>query len=456
VSKREQREQRKLVEGLRSGTISRRHFVTRSAALGMSFSAIGTLLAACGGEEKSSGGAKEKAAAGSTPAGESRDMLLALFTVAITYFESHKVGSDEAAKALGSTYKTNISDANFTRQLGAVEGAKGQGLEGVTAETITATEMAKLTAVCERLGLPINGSDPAEAWQNDQTPWELGDHYVGHITANPRTFEEVARAAFDKLGGKGNVLHITGNEGHPSSTLRVLGFQAALKDYPDINLLDERSGFWNRADARPVIDNLLTRFDDVQAIICSNDDEALAAIAALDQKKREALVTGYDAIPEALKAIQDGRLFATFAHHPVWLGGMLAVQLYDRLNGFKPESPLERMMFFGAFCIDTPEAAAKYDELLYKADQSPYDWKKMSRVLHPDDWDPQNLMVAMDLESYWGDRPKFPKPSGYEFPALYTENWSKRDEVNKLYADHFKNDPLKPVLELTNNRRPVA
>jgi ribose transport system substrate-binding protein len=457
MSKREQREQRQLVEHLRSGTISRRHFVMRAGALGVSATTIGTLLAACGGSDKPAATTAAAATADAAGKAQSKKMLLSLFTVGISYFESHAKGSNEAAKALlGSSYKTNVSDLNFDQQLGAVETAKGQGLQGITAEALTDTQMAQLVRSAMKAGLPINGSDPSEAWQNAQTPWELGDLYVGHITANPRnTFAEVTRAAFDKIGGKGNVLHITGNEGNPANTLRILGFQDALRDYPDIHLLEQRSGFWDQTKAQPVVDNLLTRFKDVQAIVCSNDDEALAAIASLDQKGRKAVVTGYDALPAALKALEQGRIYATFAHHPIWLGGMLAVRLFDHMNGYRPKSPLERMMFFGAFCIDTPAAAKKYSDLMY-GEQSPYDWAKMSRVLHPNDWDAQNLMIAMDLNRYWSDRPGFPKPAGYALPDAYTAAWPQQKTVDKSYADHFKNDPLAPVLALTNKRQPVA
>ncbi len=53
MSREEERDPRDLVERLNAGKISRRQFVTRASALGLSAGAIGSILAACGGDDDS-------------------------------------------------------------------------------------------------------------------------------------------------------------------------------------------------------------------------------------------------------------------------------------------------------------------------------------------------------------------------------------------------------------------
>ena len=46
-------------------------------------------------------------------------------------------------------------------------------------------------------------------------------------------------------------------------------------------------------------------------------------------------------------------------------------------------------MILGGCILDTPDAARKYQEVV-DGPTSPYDFLKMSKVLHPDDRNPQN------------------------------------------------------------------
>jgi ABC-type sugar transport system substrate-binding protein len=61
-------------------------------------------------------------------------------------------------------------------------------------------------------------------------------------------------------------------------------------------------------------ENWLTRFNNnIDAVICQNDDMALGALEAVEAKgvKDKIIVVGVDAIADALTAIKAGRLDAT-------------------------------------------------------------------------------------------------------------------------------------------------
>jgi ribose transport system substrate-binding protein len=167
----------------------------------------------------------------------------------------------------------------------------------------------------------------------------------------------------------------------------------------------------------------------------------------------KALVSGCDAIHEMVALIADGRAFSTFAYGPAWLGAYSTVAVFDYLNGWRPSVP-ERMMTFGGYIMDTPAAAKKYQELV-DGPVSPYDFLKMSRVLNPNDWNPQNLLIPLPPEEHWSWRVK--KPDGYELPAAYAEAQKNGEfeRVTKLYAERFSSDPVQAVRDLTSNGGPI-
>ena len=45
--------------------------------------------------------------------------------------------------------------------------------------------------------------------------------------------------------------------------------------------------------------------------ICENDDMSMGALQAAESQSRELVIIGTDAIPDALKAVKDGRLSGT-------------------------------------------------------------------------------------------------------------------------------------------------
>jgi ribose transport system substrate-binding protein len=153
-------------------------------------------------------------------------------------------------------------------------------------------------------------------------------------------------------------------------------------------------------------------------------------------------IVGIDAIGEFLDAINRGAALASWAHHGAWIGAFSTVRVFDALAGVKLVPP-ERMMFFGGFIVDTPDAAAEYQKLMY-GDTLPFNYELMSRALHPNDWDPQNSMTPMDIEQYWE---RDPKPSGYQLPAAYVTAKSDGtfEQVAEQYKSAFKSDPFASV-----------
>ena len=99
-----------------------------------------------------------------------------------------------------------------------------------------------------------------------------------------------AKWLFEKLGGKGKVYYMRGFAGHPADTDRHTGFQKALAEYPDIEVLPtiegEHTG-WDSAKTTELINNFMAsgQYDTIQGIWTSGmDGEVVEAIKAAGKK----------------------------------------------------------------------------------------------------------------------------------------------------------------------------
>jgi ribose transport system substrate-binding protein len=179
--------------------------------------------------------------------------------------------------------------------------------------------------------------------------------------------------------------------------------------------------------------DLVVRYPKFDAVYCQNDSEAIGAIEVLRIHNIHVPVAGMDGIKEGLQNIMAGKQVVSHLTIPGYQAGWAMAQIFDAYNGWKPTVP-ERMVFTGSILI-TKENAAHYYELVYKAPKLPFDWPKMSKILHPHDWDPQNTIIPIDPFRYWG-----PPPAGTPTAALYqhAKKSGQFAAVTTMYASHFK------------------
>ncbi|MCJ7788803.1 MAG: sugar ABC transporter substrate-binding protein [Candidatus Atribacteria bacterium] len=122
----------------------------------------------------------------------------------------------------------------------------------------------------------------------------------------------------EKLGGKGKIIQLEGKTGAQSSINRSIGFKEVFSNEAGIEILAITPADYDKAKAMAVMEDLLVRFPNIDAVIGYDDGTALGAIEAIKMAGRldEILVTGTDAIKEALASIQDGELTATVDGDP--------------------------------------------------------------------------------------------------------------------------------------------
>ncbi len=142
----------------------------------------------------------------------------------------------------------------------------------------------------------------------------------------------------DKLAGKGKVAILEGLSGNDAAIKRKAGFLAAVKGSPGITVVASQVANWNREQAFNIFQNILKATPDLNAVFAANDEMALGVSAALTQSNsanNKIVVVGFDAIKEAVDAVDTGKIDATIAQQPRLMGEMglmLALDVLAKKN----------------------------------------------------------------------------------------------------------------------------
>lgn len=359
--------------------------------------------------------------------------VAALFTsLNNDYYASWDLGARRAVEALGGKYRAFTNEGDPAKEISQFE---QQVQAGVKIFFMTAPDPANVPSIAQTAS--DKGVFLCNTWE--MVPWSspanYGNGYVTYFT--PRSEQaayDVAKALFEKMGGKGNLVHVTGHPGGTPDTQRTQGVDRALKDYPNIKLIARQPGEWDRDASRKAMAGIITQYGkDIKGVFGQNDDVGIGCINALSEAGITGIpVTGMDGNKGTMDFIKSGQMFGAMSSLPPWLAGFSAVRAIDASLGFK-FSPLERQMWPDGFFV-TAENADKYLSIMF-GDKDPYDWQKMSRIAHPNDWDPQNGIAPMDIKKMWTG---FAQPANWKAPADYTAAYGDLAALTAEYKTHWK------------------
>lgn len=252
------------------------------------------------------------------------------FTAGIVWWaEVAKEELEEQHEGLKITIKTAANAGEQANQL--------QDL--VTANRINALvifpfesgALTKPVAQVKAKGVYVTVVDRGLTDTSAQDAYVAGDNTAfGKIPA-----EYLAKA----LNGKGNIVALRGI----ATTLdneRMDAFNAVLKNYPDMKLLDAQYGNWNRDDAFKVMQDYLTRFKQIDAVWAADDDMAVGVLKAIEQADRTdiKIVFGGAGAKGMIKTLIDGkdpRIQANVSYSPKFMYDAIKLTAEARLKDEK-------------------------------------------------------------------------------------------------------------------------
>jgi len=159
---------------------------------------------------------------------------------------------------------------------------------------------------------------------------QKADAYVGSEDAAAGRI--AATRIMELLKGRGAIAVIHGPNGHSAEVQRSDGIRQVLARFPGATIVVEQTANWDRAQALTLMENWLSSGRRIDAVIAQNDEMALGAYKAIEAagRQKEIIVIGIDAIPDALRAVSEGKLVGTVFQDASGQGA-LAVELAKRL-----------------------------------------------------------------------------------------------------------------------------
>lgn len=366
--------------------------------------------------------------------------------LALEYCANADAGAKQAAEALGLSHTSADGQFDSERQLNQFEQFGASGIQAVMLHAPGGGSIKRIAQLANENKIWLDNTWGTLPWF---TPFEAGEYWT--LYAVPEEFSahravtvEVCKAVMEKHGG-GEIVGVTGIEGNSTDLIRTRGRNDALKDFPDIKLVGELPGKWNREDSQKAMEDLLSRHPNLVGVIAQNDDVADGCIAALRAAGRvpgqDVFVSGADGTTGGAEMIKQGRLLTTSANVPQYMGAMLTARLYDVLHGWRPRAA-ERMMSWRSVTMTAANVDAYLDRYVHGSDPW-FDYKKLSKVESPEDWDPQAEVFPMDIDLEWGG---IDKPDGWEYPAEYvaSRESGEAQQVAEEYKAHYKIDLFGP------------
>jgi len=138
------------------------------------------------------------------------------------------------------------------------------------------------------------------------------------------------------LEGEGQIVQILGPAGSDWTKLRQQGFEAAIAEFPGMQIVGSADGGYVRDKGLTAAQDLLTKFPDISAIYGENEDMALGASQAIDLAGlkhwdgSEGIITiGADGLISGMDSIRDGKLTATVDVNSVEMGIMMIDTLFQ-------------------------------------------------------------------------------------------------------------------------------
>ena len=147
--------------------------------------------------------------------------------------------------------------------------------------------------------------------------------------------QEAGRFIAEYLSGAGEVAILEGITGTEAAIDRKEGFEDVMKDFDNIEIVASQTANWSREEGLNIFQNILQASPSISAVFASNDEMALGAIQAIKAqgKTGEIAVVGFDAIDDALKAVEEGLMLATIAQQPKEMGRLGVINALMVLDG---------------------------------------------------------------------------------------------------------------------------
>lgn len=292
-------------------------------------------LTACTESQNSS---NPKTVATATEEQQSARITVALVMKTLTnpFFIEMEKGARQAEQDLGIQLlvKTAAQETSIQQQIGIVDRLIRDKVDAIVIAPGDSVELIPVLKQARDAGIVVinidNQLDPVYAQQ-------IGLTQVPFISVdNEQAAFESAQVLSEQITQPTKVAILEGIREAKNADDRKIGALRALQANPNISIVAMETAHWKIDEAYEVTHKLLDDYPDIGGLFCANDMMALGAIKYFKTIGRPVIpIAAYDALDDAIQAIEDGSLLATVDQQPAKQGYQGVVYAHRALSGEK-------------------------------------------------------------------------------------------------------------------------
>ena len=292
-------------------------------------------LAACGSTNTQQSGAEDSAVTAEAVTRDApvkdieKDNIVIEYIPMSTAMENTPVIVDGIKSAISEypNVTLNVLDAQFdiNQEINLVQEAITQGVDGLILQCGDGVAMNAVIEEAEAAGivvmvmnLPNTSVCSGYICNADYSCGRMGAEYLHQLT-----------------GGEGKIIVLDVSTELVDTCINGRGFEDYIEENCHFEVLEWINQMTLVEEAYNTMRDLLTKYDDIDAIWCANDNQAIGAYQAIVESGREddgIIIIGCEGAPMGLAAVKDGKIAATVGADPFYEGFTETVMLMNYIQ----------------------------------------------------------------------------------------------------------------------------
>lgn len=234
-------------------------------------------------------------------------------------------------------YKLDFVDCNNDQntQISTIEKFVNDGVDYIVLDPIVETGYDDVLKKAKDAGIPVivvdrnisAAKDLYTCWVGSDFTNEgkvAGEWLKEYLAANNRADEDI------------NIVTIQGSSGASATLGRTLGFTSVLTAQENWTALDKQSGDFTEDGGYAVMKAFLSKYKNIDVVVCQNDDEAFGAITAIKEQgltcgpNGDIIIISFDATKKGFERMIAGEINVDIECNP--LEGPLVAELIQKLE----------------------------------------------------------------------------------------------------------------------------
>ena len=228
---------------------------------------------------------------------------------------------DVFSKKNGFDLQFNDADNDSAAQLEAIRGFIEQGVDYIVIDPIVSTGWDTVLTEASDAGIPVFVIDRTIDDSKNYTAWYGSDFKSEGEAAGAwlQAYLEAKGKGSDKV----NIAVIAGTNGASAQIGRSEGFDEYVTANKNWTKLDEQDGNFTQDGGQQIMESYLKSYDDIDVVVCQNDNEAFGAIDALKAAgksygvKGDTIIISFDSTNAGLTSVLAGDINADFECNPL-------------------------------------------------------------------------------------------------------------------------------------------